>query len=123
MWNPPSNAELQKLPPLGHYSETSLPDIKIHQHYFIGGADWWVSEFDPKDRLFYGYVSLNDPINAEWGYSSLDEMLALQISPIGTEAHFEIDRDLYWQPRPIPQVDGIVDCYKAQGLLKLMYGR
>lgn len=120
MWNPPTDAELQKLPPVGHYSKASLPDITIHQHYFLGSADWWVAEYDSNDRLFYGYVCLNDPINAEWGYSSLDEMLALKVSPLDTEAAFEIDRDLYWKPCAVPEVEGIVACYKAQGLNSLV---
>lgn len=121
MWNPPNYAELQKLPPLRHYSESSLPEIKIHQHYFLGSADWWVSEFDSENRLFYGYVSLGDTQMAEWGYTALDELLNLKV-PLGESANsMEVDRDLHWETRPISQVDGIVDCYKAQGIEKLLF--
>ena len=121
MWNPPTDAELQKLPPIGHYRDKSLADIKIHQHYFFGSADWWISEYDSKDKLFYGYACLGDKQLAEWGYIALDELMDLKISPVGMSSYFEVDRDLYWQPRYVPEVMDIVACYKEQGLERLLY--
>jgi len=44
-------------------------------HYFTSSCDWYICECEG-DAL-YGYVILNnDPQNAEWGYSSLEVLLA-----------------------------------------------
>ncbi len=41
----------------------------VHQHYSLGGCDWYVAEYDPEERIFHGYAILNDDLdNAESGY-------------------------------------------------------
>ena len=30
----------------------------VHLHYFAGGSDWWLVEFNPEDRIAFGYVRL-----------------------------------------------------------------
>ena len=43
-------------------------------HYFFGGSDFYVCEYDPKDGLMFGYGILNrDLPNSEWGYFSVME--------------------------------------------------
>jgi hypothetical protein len=43
-------------------------------HYFYGGTDIYICEFDSKDLMF-GYTILNGDLqNAEWGYTSLSEI-------------------------------------------------
>ena len=70
-----------------------LEDKLIHQHYFLGGCDWYMAQYSPDDRLFFGYAILNnDYQNAEWGYTSLDELADINLHGI------EVDRDLHWQP-------------------------
>lgn len=71
MWNPPSQGDLAMLPAL--YSTEPIPPAKklIHIHFFLGGSDWYVAEYDSKERLFFGFVVLNgDHEIAEWGYFS-----------------------------------------------------
>ena len=59
----------------------------IYEDFFIGGCDWYAAEYSPADRLFFCYAILHDDFqNAEWGYSSLDEMLQINVHGI------EIDR-------------------------------
>jgi hypothetical protein len=49
-------------------------------HYFLGGCDWHISEWDRKDTLF-GYVILNFDVEmSEWGYINLPELLQLEKS-------------------------------------------
>jgi hypothetical protein len=101
MWNKPSKDELAKLPKLYETESTPLKDKMIHMHFFMGGCDWYIAEFDGED-LFFGFVILNDDLhNAEWGYSSLAEMDAINIDG------FEIDRDLHWQPTPARMIERI----------------
>ena len=60
MWNRPSDAELSRMPRLYETENVPLSDKIIHQHYFIGGSDWYMAEYDPNDRLFFGYAVLNN---------------------------------------------------------------
>ncbi|MGW8177941.1 MAG: DUF2958 domain-containing protein [bacterium] len=101
MWNPPTKKQLEEIPKHLETEGTPLGDKLIHMHFFIGAADWYVSEFDGKD-LFFGFVDLGDPVMAEWGYFSLKELKELK-SPMG----IEVDRDLHWEIRKAREVEKI----------------
>jgi hypothetical protein len=46
-------------------------------HYFYGGTDIYICEFDKKDLMF-GYTILNNDLEcSEWGYTSLSEITRL----------------------------------------------
>jgi len=99
MWNKPTEEELNKLPKL--YATENMPedDKEVLMHFFIGGSDWYVAEYSPEKRIFFGFVIMNGDLEmAEWGYSSLDEMSAIKF--IG----LEIDHDLYWKPKKFREV-------------------
>ena len=55
-----------------------VADKLIVVHYYLGACHWWLVEYDPDERRGFGYVCLGDPINAEWGYVSLDELEQLE---------------------------------------------
>ncbi len=94
MWNKPSDEELSRMPRLYETENVPLEDKIIHQHYFIGSCDWYMAEYGPEERLFFGHAILNNDLqNAEWGYTSLDELADINVRGI------EIDRDLYWEPK------------------------
>lgn len=112
MWNPPTKKQLDRIPPLYATEKTKVEDKLIHMHFFIGGCDWYATEYDPEDRVFFGFAILNgDMQNAEWGYFSLDELESVKIPP-----GIEIDRDCYWTVRPAREVDKIAE---AQGWLRM----
>ena len=84
MWNEPTKQQLSKLPRLyANEKKESLNDVIIHMHFFMGGCDWYAAEFDGDD-IFWGFVNLNDPLNAEWGYFSLKEMPGNQYTRHGS---------------------------------------
>ena len=58
---------------------------------------WYVTEFDPSDRLCFGLVHGHE---REFGYFSLDELESVK-GPLG----LPIERDLYWQPKPVSQCE------------------
>ncbi len=100
MWNVPSEERLARIPRLYETESIPLKEKIIHMHFFIGGCDWFVAEFDGKD-LFFGYAILNDDRqNAEWGYISFRELKAISISGI------QIDCELqeHWQPKSVSQI-------------------
>jgi hypothetical protein len=39
-----------------------------------GAGTWYATEFNPRDRIFYGYVSIFGDWNDEWGSFSLQEL-------------------------------------------------
>lgn len=102
MWNAPSTEQLEKLPRLYATEDVELSEKTVHLHfmYGVGSYDWWIFEYDPTDKLFFGWVNLNDPDNAECGYISLQELLDLRAGA------FEVDHDLYWKPRAFGTIAG-----------------
>ena len=51
-------------------------------HFFIGGCDWYIAEYDG-NNLFYGYAILNgDQQNSEWGYISFSGLKSINISTV-----------------------------------------
>jgi len=39
-----------------------------------GGGTWFASEYNPKDKIFFGYASIFGDHCDEWGYFSLEEL-------------------------------------------------
>jgi hypothetical protein len=105
MWNKPSEKELAALPRL--YSTVKIPFDKkiIHMHFFIGRCDWYIAEYSPKKRIFFGFANLGDDQMAEWGYISLDELEEINIGGL------EIDRDLWWKPIRFAEITRRVHSY------------
>ena len=65
MYNTPTTDRLSKIPKLYETEHIPLQDKLIHLHFFIGGCDWYIAEFDGED-LFWGFAILNDDFqNAE----------------------------------------------------------
>ena len=87
MWNTPTPDQLAKIPRLYDTENTPVQDKMIHLHFFFGGSDWYIAEF-------------------EWGYISFAELQEIRLSG------FEIDNDLYWEPCRAAEVATI---RKAQG--------
>ncbi len=102
MWNIPSKEQLALLPRLYETENIPLEEKIIHIRFFLGGCDWYIAEYDGDD-IFWGYVILNDDyLYAEWGYSSLAELMAIKTNEL------EIDRDIYWQPRKASEIERIM---------------
>jgi hypothetical protein len=112
MFNEPSKKVLSQLPDYGTNNNTSLDDVVIYGHFFVGGCDWYVAEFDGEDT-FWGFVNLNCPQNAEWGPFLLSELRNFRLwRPVVNErtravlGHLpvEVEWDKYWQTKPFGQI-------------------
>lgn len=71
-----------------------------------GRGTWYATEYDPEERMFFGYVSLFNDYNNEWGSFSLDELESIRL-PFG----LGIERDMYFDPKPLSKAkekDGTV---------------
>ena len=109
MWNIPDQNRLAKIPRLYETEDTALKDKLVHLHFFIGGSDWYVVEYDGKD-LFFGFAILNNDLQmAEWGYISFRELKSLKVA-----GWLEVDCELpaHWQIKKACEVEKIC---KAMG--------
>lgn len=65
----------------------------------VGSGTWLATEYLPEERLFFGYVSLFNDYNNEFGYFSLDELEQIK-RPFG----LGIERDRHFDPAPLSEV-------------------
>ena len=112
MWNEPTQERLSKIPKLYETENVPLQEKLIYLHFFIGGSDWFVAEYDGDD-LFFGFAVLNGDLQmAEWGYVSFSELKSIKV-----QGWMEIDCELeeHWQAKRAIEIDKI---RIAQGWLK-----
>jgi len=84
-----------KLPPL--YSTENDPDPMVYVKWFhpYSTQEWYATEYDPKQGLFFGWVNSEFP---ELGYMSRQEMAEVEVRGI------PLERDLYFEPKPLSEV-------------------
>ena len=82
-------------------SQEDIKDPIIVAKFFnpTGAGTWYATEYDPKRRIFYGYVSIFGDMNDEWGYFSLDELESYR-GRLG----LGIERDLYFDEQKASRV-------------------
>lgn len=80
-------------------------DKPIQAHYFQGGMDWHIAEYDPKEGLAFGYVNLGH--GGEWGYIDLAE-----VESVRGQMSLPIERDLDFKPGT--PAHECIDRYKAE---------
>lgn len=103
MWNEPSPQRLARIPRLYETEHVPIEDKLIHLHFFIGGCDWFIAEYDGGD-LFFGYAVLNgDYDNAEWGYVSFSELKAVKVGFLEVDCETES----VWQVRRAAEIPAI----------------
>ena len=82
--------ELEKKIPALYSQDGKGNEAIVYAHYFIGGCDWFVTEYDREDQLFFGFVNMGNPDFAELGYFSLKELESINHKGL------QVERDLYW---------------------------
>lgn len=82
-------------------NQSELEDPLVIAKFFnpCGAGTWYATEYDPKDKIFFGYVSIFGDWNDEWGSFSLEELESFQ-GPFG----IGIERDLFFDEKPFSQV-------------------
>ena len=104
MWNTPLQKQLNRIPRLYETENIPSKDKLIYLHFFIGGCDWFIAEYDGDD-LFFGFAILNSDYEmAEWGYISFTELKSIRIHGI------EIDCETDWTPKKASEIDLIKRC-------------
>ncbi len=99
MFNSPNKQKLKTIPRLYQTEHIDLKDKTIHLHFFLGGCDWYVCEYDGGE-LFFGFACLNGDLEmAEWGFISFSDLKAIKVNGI-----YEVEYDEYWSIRPAGEV-------------------
>ncbi len=82
-------------------SQDGAKDPIVVTEFFdpCGIARWYATEYDPKEKMFFGYASIFCDENDEWGYFSLEELESIKC-PLG----LGIERNLYWTEQRASQV-------------------
>lgn len=104
MLNEPTEEELSKVPRLYTTEKTPLAEKIVYFHFFCWNSDWWILEYDPKDRLFFGIAKI---FEYELGYISYDEMKGMRAF-----GAIEIERDTDFEIKKVKDIE------KLQGWLK-----
>jgi len=85
----------------GDTSHKEAEDITVIAKFFnpTGVGTWFATEYDPADRIFFGYANLGDPEMAELGSFSLDELQKYR-----GRFGLGIERDLFFKNKTLKEV-------------------
>lgn len=94
-----------KFKEIGRQEESKDPIVVVKFFNPAGSGTWFATEYSPKDKIFFGFVSIFGDECDEWGSFGLEELEEYKgVFGLG------IERDLYFESRPISEV-----CPKAVG--------
>lgn len=91
-----------KFPRLYETGNISIDDRIVIAKFFnpCGAGTWYAIEYDPEEKLFFGYVSIfGDYYNDEYGFFTLEQLESMKL-PFG----LTIERDLYFKPQPMSSI-------------------
>ena len=76
--------DMSMVPVLYSQENKEIDDILIHQVWVLPFVNftWLISEYDPNDKIAFGFANLNDDQNAEWGYIHLPEIIEAGAFPL-----------------------------------------
>ncbi len=89
---------LKQLPAIYDTTKKDPNDVKVITKFFFpaGAASWYVTEYDPIEKLFFGFANLGDDEMAELGYFSLEELEGIRHPKI---PGLRVERDKFWNPK------------------------
>ena len=94
----------------------------VYAHYFLGGWDWYVLEFDGMDRLFCAVTSPDTYGEPELGYSQLTEILSAkqQVEVVGMGSFNQpAELDFFWTPKYLWQLKAELGREGSAGFMTL----
>ena len=94
-----TKALLRRFAQVGRQEHVKDPIVIAKFFNPTGAGTWYATEYDPKERIFFGYVSIFGDWNDEWGYFSLDELESYK-----GRFGLGIERDLYFGEKLASQV-------------------
>jgi hypothetical protein len=93
------NKELiKRFAEVGSQEEVKDPIVVAKFFNPCGAGTWWATEYDPIDKIFFGYVSIFGDDCDEWGSFSLEELKNLKVG-----FGLGVERDLITQEQRISE--------------------
>ena len=91
----------QTLPKLYATEHIKTENKIVHIKYFTPDSNWswYITEYDPKNRIFFGYVIGQEK---EWGYISLNELETIT-GPLG----LNIEREIHFTKTEVKNIKEI----------------
>lgn len=86
---------LKRFEEVGRQDNVGDPIVVAKFFNPLGAGTWYATEYDPINKIFFGYVSIFGDWNDEWGSFSLLE-LEDSVGSLG----LGIERDLYFTEQP-----------------------
>ena len=83
---------------IGRQEEVKDPIVVAKFFNPTGAGTWYATEYDPVEKIFFGYVSIFGDHCDEWGNFSLEELESFK-GPLG----LGIERDLHCGQKPISE--------------------
>ena len=90
---------LNRFEQVGRQENSSDPLVIAKFFNPCGAGTWYATEYDPNDKIFFGFVSIFGDWNDEWGSFSLEELESYH-----GKFGLGIERDLYFGEKRISEV-------------------
>jgi len=90
---------LQRFEKVGRQEDSKDPLVIAKFFNPTGAGTWYATEYDPEEKMFFGYVSIFGDWNDEWGSFSLEELENYR-----GKFSLGIERDLYFDEKRISEV-------------------
>ena len=98
-----NESRMGSLPRLYETIDVPFPEKLVHMHFLREDGEWFAIEFDPAQRLFYGYIDVR-PDPPSWGYFGLDEVVDCWIPSLCPEAEMDVN----WKPKRAKEIPSIL---------------
>ena len=107
MINKPTESELLELANREVDHSTPPEDRMIYMHFFLDDCHWYMSEYDPVSRRFFGCMIPGSRYHKfRWGHFSFGKLCRMK-----GKIHSRVVRNMDWKPRVAMQVANIRDAY------------
>jgi hypothetical protein len=89
---------IKRFEEVGNQENVADPIVVVKFFNPTGIGTWFATEYDPEERMFFGYVSMFNDHNNEFGYFSLAELESYQ-----GKFGLGIERDMYGSEKTLNQ--------------------
>ena len=90
---------LERFARVGRQEEVADPIVIAKFFNPTGAGTWYATEYDPEEKIFFGYVSIFGDWNDEWGSFALEELESYR-----GQFGLGIERDINFDEKPMSQV-------------------
>ena len=90
---------LTRFAKIGRQEDSSDPIVVAKFFNPTGAGTWYATEYNPMEKMFFGYVSIFGDWNDEWGHFSLEELENYR-----GRFGLGIERDLHFEECPASKI-------------------